>query len=205
MKAQGIETVTEVKQSDVMKNLRYIVLLIAASLPACGILEHFSPSRRLAKAEEEIRTAKDDYWRLLPLGVAAMASVDTGDYKKARRYAGELLRLSYELFPKERPDADGIHKGNIVLGRLALRAGDAEGARAYLLKSARVEGSPVLGSFGPNMMLAKELLEKGERDVVLEYFDLCEKFWELGHKQLGRWRSQVRAGTIPDFGANLVY
>jgi hypothetical protein len=188
-----------------MKSVRYIVLLVAASLTACGMSEPFSPATRLAKAEQEIRTAKDDYRRLQPLGVAAMASVDTGDYAKAQRYALELLRLSYELFPKERPEADGIHKGNIVLGRLALRAGDSEGAKAYLLKSARVEGSPVLGSFGPNMTLAKELLEKGEQKAVLEYFDLCDEFWKDGHDKLKRWKNQVQAGVIPDFGTNMVY
>jgi hypothetical protein len=188
-----------------MKSFRYIVLLIAVSFTACGIVEHFSPSRRLAKAEEEIAAAKDDYGRIHPLSIAAMASVDTGDYEKAGRYAGELLRLSHELFPKELPEADGIHKGNIVLGRLALRTGNTERAKAFLLESGRVGGSPVLGSFGPNMTLAKEMLEKGERDVVLEYFGLCENFWKQGHDKLEGWRSQVRAGTIPDFGANMAY
>ena len=56
------------------------------------------------------------------------------------------------------------------------------------------------------MTLAKELLEKGEREVVLEYFDLCAKFWELERdKKLKKWKSQVEAGKTPDFGANLVY
>ena len=151
-----------------------------------------------------MRAAKDDYWRLWPLGEAAMASVDVGDYEKAKRYADELLRLSHGLFPKERPDADGIHKGNLVLGRLALRAGNAEESKAYLLESARVEGSPALDSFGPNMTLARELLDRGEREAVLEYFDLCEKFWEHGRDKLATWRKQVEAGEVPDFGANMI-
>lgn len=193
-----------------MKNLRCILLLIVAILPACQIvnegLNHFSPTRRLAQAEEEIRTAENDYWRLRPLGVAAMASVDVGDDAKAKRYADELLRLSVELFPKDKPDDDGIHKGNIVLGRLALREGNVAEANSYLLKSAMVEGSPVLGSFGPNMTLAKELLEKNQREVVLEYFDLCAKFWKLHRDDtLKNWKSQVEAGKTPDFGANLWY
>lgn len=193
-----------------MKNLRCILLLIVVMSPACQIinegLTHFSPTRRLAKAEEEIRTAEDDYWRLHPLGVAAMASVDVGDYKKAKQYADELLRLSVELYSKEKPDDDGTHKGNTVLGRLALRDGNVEEAKSYLLKSAMVESSPVLNSFGPNMTLAKELLEKGEREVVLEYFDSCAEFWKLGREdKLKEWKSQVEAGKTPDFGANLVY
>jgi hypothetical protein len=193
-----------------MKNLRCILLSIVVMLPACQIINeginHFSPSRRLAKAEKEIHDAENDYWRLHPLGIAAMASVDVGDYKKARRYADELLRLSVELYSKEKPDDDGTHKGNLVLGRLALRDGNVEEAKSHLLKSAMVKGSPVLGSFGPNMTLAKELLEKGEREAVLEYFDLCANFWEFHRDDtLKKWKSQVEAGKIPDFGANLVY
>ncbi len=54
------------------------------------------------------------------------------------------------------------------------------------------------------MDLAKELLEKGERDAVLAYFDLCE-FWELGKDRLADWKADVKAGRAPDFGANLNY
>lgn len=154
-----------------MKNFRCILLLIVALLPACQFvnegLNQLSPTRRLAQAEAEIRDAENDYWRLRPLGIAAMASVDVGDYGKAKHYADELIRLSVELFSKEKPDDDSTHKGNTVLGRLALRDGNIAEAKSYLLKSAMVEGSPVLGSFGPNMTLAKELLENNEREVVL--------------------------------------
>ena len=78
-------------------------------------------------------------------------------------------------------------------------------ARAYLLESAKIEGSPSLDSFGPNMTLAKEMLERGERGAVLEYFDLCGKFWKHGRDRLAVWREQVEAGVVPDFGANMVY
>jgi hypothetical protein len=54
------------------------------------------------------------------------------------------------------------------------------------------------------MMLARELLEKGQRDVVLEYFQLCGKFWSYDRGQLARWTEQVNAVAIPQFGANLV-
>jgi hypothetical protein len=53
------------------------------------------------------------------------------------------------------------------------------------------------------MTLARELLEKGERQVVLEYFKLCASFWK--NDRLDTWASEVRAGKIPDFGANLEY
>jgi hypothetical protein len=30
------------------------------------------------------------------------------------------------------------------------------------------------------MSLAKELLENGQREPVLQYFELCRKFWKSG-------------------------
>jgi hypothetical protein len=54
------------------------------------------------------------------------------------------------------------------------------------------------------MTLAKELLEKGQTEVVLEYFDLCAKFWRY-QPRLSEWTIAVKQGAIPDFGANLDY
>ena len=45
-------------------------------------------------------------------------------------------------------------------------------ANAYLLAVGRTPGSPQLNSFGPNMALAAELLQKEVRDTVLQYFEL---------------------------------
>ncbi len=98
-----------------------------------------------------------------------------------------------------------VHQGNLILGRIALRQGDVEEAKNRLIAAGKTTGSPNLNSFGPNMMLAKELLEKGERDVVLEYFMLCSKFWKSPFQKLDEWTENVKAGRIPAFGANLAY
>jgi hypothetical protein len=55
------------------------------------------------------------------------------------------------------------------------------------------------------MILAKELLEKQQTEVVLQYFDECEKFWTAKKSALSEWRETVRQGGIPNFGSNLVY
>ena len=55
---------------------------------------------------------------------------------------------------------NALHKGNIVLGRIALERGDIAGAKEHLLAAGQTPGSPQVGSFGPNTTLAKELLEK---------------------------------------------
>ena len=100
-------------------------------------------------------------------------------------------------------DGDVRHAANIVLGRIALAEGDVGSAKEHLLASARVPVSPVLGSFGPKMTLALELLEHGEQSAVLDYFDLCSGFWDPD--TLGTWADLVRAGRTPDFGGNLWY
>jgi hypothetical protein len=94
---------------------------------------------------------------------------------------------------------NAIHKGNLLLGRLALRVGDLVSASEYLLKAGETRGSPQLNSFGPNMTLAKELIENGQREAVIRYFDLCAKFWGTGQDRLRSWRWDVEQGRAPDF------
>jgi tetratricopeptide (TPR) repeat protein len=140
-------------------------------------------------------------------------ALEADQIDEARRSAQEILERGRE---EERHDpgaaelqstmrADGAHKAHIVLGRLALRAGDLATARAELLAAGHVaaHGSPVLMSFGPDMKLADELLERGERETVLQYFELCRAFWTMGAQRLGDWGRAVRAGGRPDFGPSL--
>jgi len=87
--------------------------------------------------------------------------------------------------------------------RITLRTGDVDGAKQHLLAAGETPGSAALRSFGPNMRLAQELLEKGERQAVLDYFKLCGSFWN--RDKLAAWSKEVEAGKMPDFGPNLVY
>ena len=92
-----------------------------------------------------------------------------------------------------------------MLGRIVLREGKIGDALIFLERSVEVQGSPQLNSFGPNMSLAKDLLEAGETRAVLAYFERCRAFWKMGGSQLDRWAADVRNGKIPNFGANLRY
>lgn len=126
---------------------------------------------------------------------------------KAKRYALAITHARAMLLEFGGDGRDGhgdlVHQGHTVLGRIALARGDIEQAKEHLLASGRTPGSPVLGSFGPTMVLALELLRRDEFDVVSEYLELCSDFWE--DDDLDAWRSTVAAGEIPDFGSNLVY
>lgn len=89
-----------------------------------------------------------------------------------------------------------------MLGRVALIDGDVERAKSHLLASGNVPTSPVLGSFGPSMSLASELLALGHREVVLDYFDLCAVFWDRA--ELRAWRAAITAGMAPHFGYHVL-
>jgi len=160
--------------------------------------------RALKVYERALRDTHEPRERLRDLPNAAQAAFESGDYELAAAYSREGLTLA--LDPEYvASNADAIHYGNIVLGRIALRRGDMGVASAHLLKAAEVRDSPHLATFGPNMMLARELLENGERKSVLEYFDLCGKFWTSDERKLSHWRASVLSGGVPDFGANLHY
>ncbi len=107
-----------------------------------------------------------------------------------------------------------IFQANNLLGRVAMRQGQIEEAKNYLLAAGKSPGSPQLDSFGPlDLGLARGLLEKGEKDAVLEFLDLMACFWANPEKatspnarqvatnnlqQLESWRQQIREGRIPD-------
>lgn len=126
---------------------------------------------------------------------------------KAKRYdlASTHARSMLLEFEAEGGNGDGdlFHQGHTILGRIALLQGDVDQAKEHLLASGRTPGSPVLGSFGPTMVLALELLGRDEFGVVGEYLALCSDFWPKD--ELDAWRTTVAAGEIPDFGSNLVY
>lgn len=146
----------------------------------------------------ELYTEREQSNLLPDLATTAFYS---GNYPEAKTYAEKSLTIGSDAWNS----GNLIHHGNMILGRIALQEGDVEKSKAYLLKSAETDGSPQMNSFGPNMSLAKDLLEKGERDVVLQYFEMCGKFWKRDRGQIKKWTDTVNAGKIPDFGANLDY
>ena len=156
------------------------------------------------RASAELAKAQSPYDRWVALGRAAVWAVDDGDLPRATALAQELL----DMAPDYRQDwnyGNAIHKANIALGRVALRRGDRALAARHLLEAGRTPGSPQLDSFGPNMILARELVEQGEREAVLEYLRLCGDFWQMDMGKLAFWKSKVSAGEKPTFASNLLY
>jgi TonB family protein len=160
-----------------------------------------SPAQVLADLEQDVG-GRDDEDRGYALPELAKAAVAAGALDKASLYANELLTSAHA---GDWNDGNAIHDGNMVRGLVALRSGNVEQAAKDLIEAGKTTGSPQLNSFGPNMTLASELLEKGQRDAVLEYLTLCKKFWTLGADRLDAWIDAIRTGGKPDFGFNLVF
>ena len=124
---------------------------------------------------------------------ALHTALDLREFDKARQWASVMLE-------DDRPGwnyGNNVHQGNIALGEIALAEGNVQRATEHLLLAGATPGSPQLNSFGPDTVLAKKLLELGEREVVLQYFDQCAKFWKMGQESLREWTILVSAGEMP--------
>jgi len=156
------------------------------------------------------------YVRFIELRQVADQAFDKGEFERAAELANELLALADD-FSDDWNYGNAIHHGHRVLGRVALENGDITTAKAELLASADTPGSPTLNSFGPNLTLAKSLLEKGETECVITYLERCETFWQLKKmvekkpalkpmaELVELWTEQIRRGEVPEFGPHLLY
>ena len=127
-----------------------------------------------------------------------------GELEKAEAMSAALLQEA-ESWKENWNYGNAIHVANLTLGRVALARGEMADAKKFLLKAGSTPGSPQLGSFGPDMNLARDLLKKGEKETVLKYFELCEVFWKKGPETIKEWRESIGRDQVPDFGANLRY
>lgn len=143
-------------------------------------------------------------WRMGRQREPAKLANQLGEDARAQSHASELLALA-QRHPGDEKYGAALHDGHMVLGRLALKRKSVAEARAHLLEAGRTVGGGTLSSFGPNMGLAKDLLDQGERQVVIEYLRLCKNFWTGPNPPVDAWIAEIEAGRKPNFGANLDY
>jgi len=156
----------------------------------------------LEQAERAVeRSNADPDWYRASLLMAVKAAIEANDVGKARQFATTALAQAGSR--NDNTTGQTIHDSHVVLGRVALRTGNVAEAKAQLQQAAHVTGGGTLTSFGPNMSLAKELLERGERDAVVQYLEACEAFWP--NRMLSQWIQTITRGGTPNFGANLTY
>ncbi len=166
-----------------------------------GAATEYDPKKRF-EMTESLMAKGNDYERFVILNIVAKAAFSAGHYEKAKVYAAELLDVASQ-YKDDWNYGNAIHDGHLVLGRIAVKNGDLDKAKTHLLSAGKTPGSPQLKTFGPNMYLANDLLEAGEKETVLEYFRDCKKFWEMNDGRLDSWIASIKGGGKPYFGSNL--
>ena len=154
----------------------------------------------LAEYEKAQAADKWEVSKFNRLNELAKTAFTAQEFDKASQYADALVKAA-EKHSEDKlwATGDAVHDGNIVLGRAALKKGDVKQAKKFLMQAGYTPGSPQLESFGPDMSLAKEFLDAGEKDIVLKYFVLCRRFWKMGRSKLDDWTKEVKAGKVPNF------
>jgi hypothetical protein len=158
-------------------------------------MEYFFAGKRLL-------TAESDAERFAPVTEAAHLAFLMGETNKAAEYARESLALAPQ-FTNSWNYGNAIHDGHMVLGKVALGLGDIEEATEQLIQAGGSTGSPQLNSFGPDMGLARLLLQRGQRDAVVKYMRKCQRFWRQGYLQ--QWIDELEAGKKPDLSSHCFY
>jgi hypothetical protein len=127
----------------------------------------------------------------------ARYALSAGENARAASGATELLAEA-PAHAEQDSFGEAVHHGHIVLGRLALQAGNVAEARSRLLAAGDTPGSAGLRSFGPDVALARELLAHGERAVVIDYLRRVDKFWQRRHGCIDTWTAQIAQAHDPD-------
>lgn len=191
----------------------FYLCVVVLGLTAAGCDSWSGTVQKMAAQPTPVSPPSD--WEL------ATTAISNGDTRAATFHAGRMLANNKNR--KSWAYGNIVHEGNQILGLAALKEGRVADAKHYLILAGKTPGSPQLDSFGPNMMLAQRLLDKGQKDVVIQYLDLVAKFWahtspaDLARmekkkpgfaatvrkmdrdkqRQINTWKRQIRAGQKP--------
>ncbi len=143
-----------------------------------GTLFNTTPAEQVEWLRKADALATSDQQRMSFLPRLALAEFDSGDDAAAERDAKRTL----DLAGSRQGYFNLLHLGNTVLGRLALAQGNKARAKEHFLASTQVGDRG--GYFQPNLTLAQDLLDAGERAAVLEFLEKCRSFWRYDRGQL---------------------
>jgi hypothetical protein len=177
--------------------------------PGCESALALAPDQRRNGGASVSTPALDRYYDLSQQLKRAFASASP---VTAAPIAEEYLRTADD-FPCNWDYGNAIHNANEVLGLLAVRDGRRGDAVRYLRAAGKSPGSPQLDSFGPSLLLARDLARLGEYDAVVEYLVSISRFWKARDESIigmtlpifadpdpiHTWIGQLRQGYQPSF------
>lgn len=153
------------------------------------------------------RSRERDRDRKELLKTLSKVGLELKQYDRTRAFATELI-LDFGDDPYEFGYEEAVHKGNIVLGRIALAENDIAKAKEHLLIAIKATlRSEFVWLSEIDLDLARELLAKGEKDAVVEYLRLClslrerdkeaEERYKSEISALKSWQEQIKTGKVP--------
>jgi hypothetical protein len=139
-----------------------------------------------------------------PFYSTASAAFEAGEDERLEATLNEWQDIAASKF-RGRMYPDTVHMRHTYQGMIALRNGNVEKAKAELIKSGKVPGSPMLSTLGPNMMLADALLQRGERKAVFDFFKALRNFWTFPIRMyfVRKWKNAIAAGEPDIFGEHV--
>lgn len=179
-------------------------------------------AKELAELTKVYKNSDNEAQKSMMLPQMAKASLEIPEELDSADKQADLMISNAQVALKNWPPAPGgtvwsggrmispdtvflFYFGYFTKGMVALKKGDTDKAVEFLLKSAEAYKSQNALANGPNMSLAKALLEAGQKDAVIEFLGKCSKFWKNDQGITGKWTAEIKAGKIPDFGRSLYY
>jgi hypothetical protein len=120
-------------------------------------------------------SAELDYARSSLTLFLAEVLVEVGALELADSLAARELQRGISGGGGERGNI--VYQMNQVRGRIALQRGRRSQAIEFLHRASETPGSPQLVTFGPQLFLARELLEAGEVAAVRQFLSSLPRFW----------------------------
>ena len=115
-------------------------------------------------------------------------------------YAQLLLREHGT--PADPQYGNAIYTANLILSQAALAKNDIPTAKRYLFEAVTAPTAQTAEQVGLDTSVVQVLLQRGERDSVLQYFEQGRHLWPVGNGQINRWQNLIRAGRMPNFTPN---
>jgi tetratricopeptide (TPR) repeat protein len=121
-----------------------------------------------------------------------------GDIAKTDMYADAMINNPGDCKKDAHLYGNSVFWGNYYRGRTSVLKGNLKEAGKYLLEAGKTPGSAQLDSFGPDFDLAQDLLDRGEKAVVVEFLESCKRFWDK--EKLDGWVKSIKEGKKVKLG-----